>query len=149
MADAYLTALVWLGSRELSEHQIRARLARRGFDADDIDGAVARLRADGTISDRRVALAAARLESVVRHRGRARVLQKVRELGIDRAVADAAVDEVFADVDEAAQLERALDRRLRGKTPRELDDKARARVVRGLVGQGFALDAIMKRVRRN
>ena len=149
MADAYLTALVWLGSRELSEHQIRARLARRGFDADDIDGAVARLRADGTISDRRVALAAARLESVVRHRGRARVLQKVRELGIDRAVADAAVDDVFADVDEAALLERALDRRLRGKTPRELDDKARARVVRGLVGQGFALDAIMKRVRRN
>ena len=149
MADAYLTALVWLGSRELSEHQIRARLARRGFDADDIDGAVARLRADGTISDRRVALAAARLESVVRHRGRARVLQKVRELGIDRAVADAAVDDVFADVDEAALLERALDRRLRGKTPRELDDKARARVVRGLVGQGFALDAIMKRLRRN
>ncbi|MDP2054787.1 MAG: regulatory protein RecX [Acidobacteriota bacterium] len=147
MADAYLTALTMLSRRELSESQIRTRLARREFEDDEIEAAVERLRQDGTLNDRRVALAAARLESSVRHRGRARVIQKLRSLGIDGDVAESAVNEVFEEVDEGALLDRALERRLRGKTPKDLDDKGRARIVRGLAAQGFAFDAIMKRLR--
>ncbi len=147
MADAYLVALTLLSRRELSEAQVRTRLARKQFEDDDIEAAVERLRQDGTLNDRRVALAAARLESTVRHRGRARVIQKLRTLGIDGDLAASAVNEVFAEVDEGALLDRALTRRLRGQTPKELDQKARARVVRGLAGQGFAIDAILKRLR--
>ena len=147
MADAYLTALTMLSRRELSEAQIRTRLARREFEDDDIEAAVERLRQDGTLNDRRVALAAARLESSVRHRGRARVIQKLRSLGIDGEVAESAVNEVFEEVDEGALLDRAFERRLRGQTPKDLDDKGRARMVRGLVAQGFSLGAVLKRLK--
>ena len=147
MADAYLTALTMLGSRELSEVQVRSRLTRRKFEPADIDEAIERLRTDGTINDRRVALAAARLESTIRHRGRARVLQKIRQLGIEGSTAESAVSEVFEEVDEGALLDHALERRLKGQAPKALDEKARARIVRGLVGQGFSIDAILKRLR--
>lgn len=137
MADAYLVALTMLSRRELSEAQIRTRLARKEFEDDEIETAVEQLRRDGTINDRRVALAAARLESTIRHRGRARVIQKLRSLGIDGDVIESAVNEVFEEVDEGALLDRAFERRLRGKAPKDLDERGRARVVRGLAGQGF------------
>lgn len=147
MKDAYLVALTLLSARELSEMQLRARLRRRELPEADIDAAVSRLKEDRTLNDRRVALAIARMESAIKHRGRARVLQKVRQAGINSDTAEDAVREVFDEVDEGALLDRALERRLRGKEPRELDDKGRARVVRGLAAQGFSLDAIFKRLR--
>ena len=146
MADAYITALTLLSARELSETQLRARLTRRQHAPDDIDQAIARLKEDRTLDDRRVAGALARLETSIKHRGRARVIQKIRQAGISAAIAEDAVKEVFADVDENALLERALDRRLRGQAARELDERGRARIVRGLMAQGFRLEAILKKL---
>ena len=148
MADAYTVALTLLSARELSESQLRARLKRRKLDGDDIEAAVSRLKADRTLNDRRVAVAIARMESTIKHRGRARVIQKIRQAGIDSDVADEAVREVFQDVDENELLDQAAERKLRGKSVKELDDKGRARIVRALIGQGFAFDAVMKRLRR-
>ena len=145
--SAYSIALTLLAVRELSETQLRTRLVRRQLDPNEIDIAIDRLKADGTLNDRRVAVAVARLESAIKHRGRARVMQKVRQAGIDAETAEDAVREVFEDVDETALLDRALERRLRGKTPRELDEKGRARIVRGLVAQGFRLEAVLKRLK--
>ena len=147
VADAYITALTMLSRRELSEAQIRTRLARKAFEDDDIEAAIERLRQDGTINDRRVALAAARLESTIRHRGRARVIQKLRTLGIAGDVVESAVNEVFEEVDENALLDRAFERRLRGQAPKDLDEKGRARIVRGLAAQGFTIGHILKRFR--
>ena len=147
MSDAFTVALTLLSARELSETQLRARLSRRKIDPDDIDAAIARLKADGTLSDRRVARAIARMETEIKHRGRSRVIQKIRQAGIDADTADDAVREVFEDVDENALLERAMERRLRGRRPRDLDDKGRARVVRGLMAQGFRLEAVLKRLK--
>lgn len=147
MADAYIVALTLFSRRELSEAQLRTRLARKEFPDDEIESAVERLRAEGTVNDRRVALAAARLESSIRHRGRARVRQKLRTLGIDSDTAESAVNEVFEEVDEGALLDRALERRLRGQAAKDLDDKGRARIVRGLAAQGFTIEAILKRLR--
>jgi len=147
MEDAYIVALTLLSARELSEAQLRTRLKRREFEADVIDAAVARLKEDRTLDDRRVALAVARMESAIKHRGRSRVIQKIRQAGIDSDTAEDAVQEVFEEVDENALLDRALERRLRGKAPKELDDKGRARVVRGLVAQGFRLEAILKKMK--
>ena len=147
MNDAYLVALTLLSARELSEAQLRTRLKRREFEADDIDSAIDRLKADGTLNDRRVAGAIARMETSIKHRGRSRVIQKIRQAGIDGDTADAATEQAFEDIDEDQLLDRAMTRRLRGKTPRELDEKARARLVRGLAAQGFGLDAIFKKLR--
>jgi SOS response regulatory protein OraA/RecX len=147
VADAYTIALTLLSARELSETQLRARLARRRLEPGDIDAAISRLKADGTLDDRRVARALARMESSIRHRGRARVLQKIRQAGIRGDVADDAVADVFQEVDEDELLARALDRRLRGAAARDLDERGRARVVRGLLAQGFTLDRILERLK--
>ena len=147
MPDAYTTALMLLSARELSEAQLRTRLTRRQLDPDEIEAAIQKLRHDGTLDDRRVALSAARMESTIRHRGRARVLQKLRQIGIDGSIAESAVNEVFEQVDESSLLDRAFERRLRGRPSGDLDEKARARIVRGLAAQGFAIEAILKRLR--
>jgi regulatory protein len=148
VADAYTAALTLLSARELSESQLRSRLKRRKFDADDIDSAVSRLKENRTLNDRRVAMAIARMESSIKHRGRARVVQKIRQAGIDTDTADDAVREVFQDVDESGLLDQALERKLRGKTVKELDEKGRARIMRALIGQGFSFEAVMKRLRK-
>jgi len=146
--DAFTVALTLLSARELSESQLRARLKRRQIEDGDIDAAVTRLKADRTLDDRRVARAIARMESAIKHRGRARVIQKIRQAGIDGDTAEAAVREIFEEVDENALLDRALERRLRGQEVGDLDDKGRARIIRGLAAQGFPLDAILKRVQK-
>jgi regulatory protein len=147
--DAYTTALTWLSRRELSAAQVRIRLERRKFSAAEIDAALTRLAAERVLDDRRVALAAARREGVVRVRGRRRALQRLQQLGVSATVAKDAVDEVFAEIDESAQLQRAIDKKLRGADPRALDDKAKARLVRSLLRQGFEADSIYQRVGRS
>jgi regulatory protein len=125
-----------LARRELSEAQIRDRLARRQFEAHEIDEAVGRLQRDRALDDRRVALACARTETRLRQRGRARVVRQIESLGIARDIARAAAAEVFAELDEAALLEQALEKRLRRGA--SLSDQAAARRIhRYLIGQGF------------
>ncbi len=136
-----------LSARELSEAQLRTRLKRRELDAAEIDEAISRLKADRTLNDRRVALAIARMESAIKHRGRSRVLQTIRQAGIDDDTAQQAVQAVFEEVDEDAMLDKAFERRLRGTAPKELDDRGRAKVIRGLVAQGLRFEAILKRLK--
>jgi regulatory protein len=145
--DAYTTALTLLSRRELSTAQLRARLARRKFEAAEIDEAIERLSSERTLDDKRVAIAAARTEGAVRRRGRRRAIQRVQQLGISADVAQAAVDEVFGEIDEPALLDQALDRKLKGADPRALDAKAAARVVRSLVAQGFDAGRVYARLR--
>ena len=47
--DAYILALSWLARRELTERQIRARLARREVEAGEADAAIERLRREGAL----------------------------------------------------------------------------------------------------
>lgn len=145
--SAYIAALNVLSRREISAAALRTRLQRRGFPLEEIDEALQRLTRDGTLNDARTASAAARLEGAIRLRGRRRVLQKMRALGIEADVAEAAVEQVFADLDENALLDRAIARRLRGQSAETLDRAGTARLVRALVGQGFAPDAIFRRLR--
>jgi len=140
MADdadrAYVAGLALLARRELAEAQLRTRLARRKFDDDDIDAAVARLRRERALDDRRTALACARTEVRLKHRGRARVVRQIEALGIARDLAREAVAEVFAEVDETELLEQALTRRLRAGAALT-DPAVFRRMHRYLLGQGF------------
>ena len=147
--DAYTAALTLLSRRELSARQLRERLLRRKFGPDEVDAVIERLRADRTVDDRRVAVASARMEAAIKGRGRRRVLQHVQQLGVSADVAQAAVEEVFSDVDEAALLERAIEKRLKGASTRQLDVKGKARLVRQLVGHGFDPSAVFARLRNN
>ncbi|HEY5618446.1 MAG TPA: regulatory protein RecX [Vicinamibacterales bacterium] len=135
VADAYVAGLRMLARRELSEAQLRVRLERRQFEPDDIEPAIARLRGEGALDDRRTALACARTEAHVKRHGRLRVLRQLEALGIARGLAKAAVAEVFADIDEDSLLAQTLERRLRQAA--SLDQAAVRRVQRYLLAQGF------------
>ena len=144
---AYVTALGLLARRELAEAQLRTRLAKRKFNDDHIDAAMIRLRRERALDDHRTALACARTQVRINHRGRARVIRHIEALGINRDIAREAVAEVFAELDENALLEQALDRRLRHGL--SLSDPAVfRRVHRYLLGQGFDPGRVTELLRR-
>ena len=147
MASAYVTGLKMLARRELSEAQVRTRLARRQFEPDDIDEAVARLQRERALDDRRTALACARTEAHVKRHGRLRAQRQLDTIGLARDVARAAVAEVFDDLDEDLLIEQALDRRLRHGV--SLDEASSVRRVhRYLLVQGFDAARVHAAIRR-
>ena len=145
--NAYIDALKMLGRRELSEKQVRQRLARRDYDAGAIDDAVARLKEERAIDDERVAGAIARSATSIKRRGRIRVARDIQNAGISSFTAKKAVDDTFSEVDEDALIVTTLARRLRGK-PVALDQAALMRLYRYLRSQGFEHDRIMKHLDR-
>jgi regulatory protein len=145
-ATAYVDGLKMLGRRELSEKQIRERLARRGHAADAIDAAVAQLLEERAIDDTRVAGAIARTETSIRRRGKLRVQLQIQRAGIDKSIAKRAVDEVFDAVDEEALIDASLQKRLRGRET-IADDREFQRLYRFLATQGFESEKIVKALR--
>ena len=141
--SAYIDGLKMLARRELSEQQVRQRLARKGHSPDAIDDAVTRLRRERALDDTRVAEAIARTETSIRRRGRIRVQLQIQKAGIDKSTAKRAIDEVFESIDDGALLEAALNKRLRGRGTIE-DDKEFQRLYRYLAGQGFEPERIVQ-----
>ena len=132
-----------LARRELSEKQVRERLARKGHEEDAIDVAVARLREERALDDTRVAEAIARTETSIRRRGKLRVRMQIERAGIDKSIATRAIDDVFGAIDDDALIEASLQKRLRGRET-IADDREFQRLYRYLAGQGFESDRIMK-----
>ena len=135
--SAYLDALYLLSRRELSERQLRDRLADREHDPEEIAAAVAQLTEQGSLDDVRVARAYARTALKIKGRGRLRIQRELHEIGIPKDVAAEALAETFGDVDERALVAKALQKKLRG--PRKLESPADyARVYQYLMRQGFS-----------
>jgi len=132
-----------LARRELSESQVRQRLARKGHDAGAIEDAIARLREERAIDDARVADAIARTETTVKRRGKLRVRLQIERAGIEKSIAKRAVDGAFDAIDGDALIEASLKKRLRGRET-IADDREFQRLYRYLAGQGFEDDRIIK-----
>ena len=145
--DTYVAALKMLAGRELSEAQVRQRLARRRYDQQSIDAAIARLKADGGLDDARAAGAIARSLTTLKKRGKLRVRREIEAAGIPPAIARRAVDEAFASLDAEALLSAALARRLRAGV-RIADDKEFQRLYRYLLAQGFEADQVVAALRK-
>ena len=145
--EAYLRALRWLTARELSEAQVRTRLADKGYSDTAITPAVDRLLQDRTVDDRRAATAVARTEARVRRHGPVRVIGKLLSMQIDRDLAKDIVRELFAEEDEEALLAKALDTRLRGHPERLRDPRERRKILAYLVRQGFSASSASAAIR--
>ncbi|HTU99576.1 MAG TPA: regulatory protein RecX [Luteitalea sp.] len=143
--DPYTYGLAALSRRELTERQLRDRLARRQCDPDEIDAAIDRLRREQVLDDTRAARAFARTEARIKRRGPQRIRRTLETMGLDRAAARDATAEGFEEQSVAATLEAALDRRLRGTIS---DDRHAQRLVAYLVRQGFDLGDAIAAVRR-
>jgi regulatory protein len=143
MPSSYLDGLKMLARRELSEAQVRERLARRGHDPASIEEAVSRLKRERALDDERVANAIARTEATVKRRGKLRVRRQIERAGIAPATARRAVDDLFTSIDGRTLIEAALARRLRGAARIETDAQF-ARLYRYLASQGFEADEIVR-----
>jgi regulatory protein len=141
--SAYVDGLKMLARRELSEVQVRQRLARKGHEPDAIDDAIARLREERALDDNRVAEAIARTETSIRGRGKVRVRMQIERAGISKETAKRAIDEVFGTIDDGALLQSSLTKRLRGRET-IADDREFQRIYRYLIAQGFESDQIMR-----
>jgi regulatory protein len=141
-ADAYLDGLKLAAGRELSEAQVRQRLARKGHSPTEIEAAVSRLKGERAIDDIRVAEAIARSETSTKRRGKLRVRMQIERAGIAAATARKVVDEIFSEIDADALLEAALTRRMLGRDRVE-DDREFQRLYRYLLNQGFDSDRVI------
>jgi regulatory protein len=147
LADsAYLDGLRLLSRRELSEAQVRARLARKAHDPGDVEDAVARLRHEGALDDARTAAAIARTQITMKRFGPRRVRRDIEAAGIASDLAAAAVEAAFDGADPGAILDDELTRRL-GSADAPLDDRAAARLYRRMVAHGHDPELVSRAIR--
>ena len=144
---AYSRALAWLTARELSEGQVRIRLADRGYSRAAIDTAVQRLIDNRSLDDRRAAMAVARAEVRGRGRGPGRVMGRLIAMRIGRDLAKDVVAEIFGETPEDDLLEAALNRKLRGRSERLADPQERRKLVAYLIRQGYSASSAARAVR--
>lgn len=143
MPSARGAALQLLSRRDYTTAEIQNKLADREFPADEIDAAVARLRADGLLDDRRVAAAHIRTASRIKHRGRLRIQRDLEARGIDRSVVRELLAELPAD-EEASAIAHVLERKRLPARPTMAD---RRRLFQQLLRRGFTADVIAKALR--
>ena len=136
-----------LARRELSVEGVRARLHDRGFPADEIDAAIARLLESGALNDARVARAHARTAAIVKGRGRLRVMRELQHMGIPADVAAEALGDVFGELDERSLIARALQKKLRGRT-KLTDPNEYGRLYQYLMRQGFSPAGVVAALRK-
>jgi regulatory protein len=93
----YDRALHLLGARAYATQELRQRLVRRGWPVPEVEAAIERLTAAGLLDD--AAYARQLTQSQIAGDGAAprRVRQQLARRGVDRGVADAAIDQVLAD----------------------------------------------------
>jgi regulatory protein len=145
--SAYADALRLLSRRELTVADCRSRLLDRDHAPADIDAAIARLIEARALDDARFARTYARSALDIKGRGRLRVQQELQTRGVAKDVASEAVGEVFGEKDERALVDRALQKKLRGR-PKPKDDREVARLYQHLMRQGFTPAVVSAAIRK-
>jgi len=139
-ASPRLAALRLLAVRRLTEAQLEARLARKGYDAEDVRRAVESCKQDGFIDDDLFAklYVEGRLKAV----GNARLVAELVRRGVTREAALAGV--AGAERDQETRLGLAIERLFRSRTNPTYPSAARA-----LERLGFPASAIYRRLREH
>jgi regulatory protein len=141
LARAKALALRLLASRARTEAQVRARLAKAELSAEG-DAVVSWLRGLGYLDDAAYARARARALVAPGRLGPRLAERRLRAAGIAgpdaRAAIGAALAESAGEGAEIALCRALAERRARGAALDALDDRARRRLARFLLGRGFA-----------
>ena len=128
--------------------ELRERLLeRQGVTDELVDEVIARLKEYGYLDDERYALSYASLKVKQRPIGRRRLQQDLKMKQVPGAVADAALNLVYAETSEAELIDRAIEKRirLRGQPKTRLEAKS---LFDHLLRQGFAFELVSEKVRR-
>ncbi len=144
---AFERALEALALRERTTAELAAWLAKRGFEPAEVEGAVDRLIASGTIDDERFAAEFAADKRELRGWGPERIREALHERGLDPALVEAAA----GGEGHAQQLARAVEL-LEQRSEPVFDDRSRTRALAFLARRGYdselAYDAVRAVERR-
>jgi regulatory protein len=128
-------ALRLLAARERAREELRRKLAGGGADPAELEAVLDELQRQGLLSEARLA---EQLTHAARGRyGARRVLERLRERGVEREALDQAEQALKTQEFESA---RALWRKRFGRPPASFEEKARQ--ARFLAGRGFSSEAI-------
>jgi regulatory protein len=145
-SELYAAAVRALMRRAHSVHEMKEYLKARAENPDDAASVLQRLREHNYIDDARYAREYARSHAQTRRQGKFRIARELRARGVPDKHIEAALQAVFADVDEGAMARARIARKLRNlRGP--LDEKKRASLYRSLLRAGFSADAIRTELR--
>jgi len=147
---AKAVALRYLAASARTEAQVRARLARAELEG-EADAVVAWLLGLGYLDDAAYAVARARALVTAGRAGPRLAEKRLAAAGIDPDRARAAVAAAVAEAagaeggeGEAALCRALAQRRARGRDLEALDERARARLARFLLGRGFSGSSVAR-----
>lgn len=147
--STYARALDMLESRARAVDELRRLLIRKGHPPDEIEAAIARLRATGVLDDANFARQLARSKALGAGLSRRRIQLELTRRGVAREISEQAIEDVFAEerVDEDAVIERVARKKLR--TLARLDAATQRRRLYGyLARRGYDADDIARITRR-
>jgi regulatory protein len=138
--------LISAKSRSVAELRERLLQDKRANKA-DVEAVVARLEEYGYLDDERFAFSYASLKVKQRPIGRRRLERELKFKKVDSAVAEEALELVYAETSEEELIDRALEKRIRlkGKPKNRLEAKS---LFDHLLRLGFSFELVSEKVRR-
>lgn len=145
-ARAFQRAAKLLAAKPRSVAELRERLLERCSNKAIVETVIARLREYGYLDDERYAMGYASAKLRQQPIGRRRLQQSLQLKKVDRAVADEALDQVFAETPEDELIDRAVEKRvrLRGRPKTRAEAKS---LFDHLLRQGFPFELVSEKVR--
>jgi regulatory protein len=140
-------AVKLLAAKPRSVAELRDRLLEgRGATEEVVETVVSRLREYGYLDDERFALSYASLKVKQKAVGRRRLEQELTMKKVDSAVADEALDAVFAETSEEELIDQAVEKRIRirGRPKNRADAKS---LFDHLLRLGFPYELVSEKVR--
>ena len=150
-AELYAAALRALMRRAHSIFELRTYLEKRAEAPIAVRRVLERLKHENLIDDAHYALDFARSRASGRRQGGRRIAMELRKRGVPDRHIDAAIAQVFADLDEAAIVRKVIERRTRSARAaldqRAFDKKKLASLYRTLLRAGFDPGVIRRELR--
>lgn len=144
--DLYDYALRALMRRAHSVYEMKQALTRRCADANTVKDVLARLREQRLLDDARYAKQFTRHRSELRRQGRFRIARELRARGVADPHIQTAMEETLADTDEAAQVRKRIQQKLKlHRGP--LDQRKIASLYASLLRAGFPGDIVRRELR--
>ena len=146
-ARTFQRAAKLLAAKPRSESELRERLAQGRYASKAVvDEVIARLREYGYLDDKQFALTFASHKVKQKPKGRRRLERDLMMKKVDRAVAEEALDKVFAETPEDELIDRAIEKRIRLRGRPKNREEAKS-LFDHLLRQGFPFELVSDKVR--